>query len=91
MSRELAAAIRALPETARRPEREDGEAIRQRAEVPYVPSDGVWAKDRPAPPRYLALRITRKQGALFADGSGVKRTSRSSPIGPIPPAGRVWT
>jgi Transposase DDE domain group 1 len=37
-----------------------------------VPSDGVFAKDRPAPPRYLALRITKKQGRLFADGGEVK-------------------
>jgi hypothetical protein len=33
----------------------------------------VAAKDRPAPPRYLALRITKKQGRLFAHlrGCGV--------------------
>jgi hypothetical protein len=72
MSHELAAAIRALPESAWRPESEDGDAIRHWAEVPYVPSDGVFAKDRPAPPRYLALRITKKQGRLFADGGEVK-------------------
>jgi hypothetical protein len=40
--------------------------------VAYVPSDGVFAKDRPAPPRYLAPRITKKQGRLFADGGEVK-------------------
>jgi hypothetical protein len=72
MSRELAAAIRALPETAWQIEGEDGDAIRHWAEVAYVPSDGVFAKDRPAPPRYLALRITKKQGRLFADGGEVK-------------------
>jgi hypothetical protein len=72
MSHELAAAIRALPESAWQIEREDGDAIRQWADVPYVPSDGVTAKDRPAPPRYLALRITKKQGRLFADGGEVK-------------------
>jgi hypothetical protein len=85
MSRELAAAIRALPETAWQPESEDGHAIRHWAEVAYVPSDGVAAKDRPAPPRYLALRITRKQGDLFADGSAVKHfaivTNRPDPEG----------
>ena len=37
-----------------------------------MPSDGVTAKDRPVPPRYLALRITKKQGRLFADGGEVK-------------------
>ena len=72
LSRELAAAIRDLPETAWQIEREDGDALRHWAEVAYVPSDGVSTKDRPAPPRYLALRITKKQGRLFADGGEVK-------------------
>ena len=72
MGRELAAAIRALPETAWQIEREDSDALRHWAEVPYVPSDGVAAKDRPAPPRYLALRISKRQGRLFADGGEVK-------------------
>jgi Transposase DDE domain group 1 len=72
MSRELAAALRALPETAWQIEREDGDAIRHWAEVAYVPSDGVSAKDRPAPPRYLVSRVTKKQGRLFADGGEVK-------------------
>jgi Transposase DDE domain group 1 len=85
MSRELAAAIRALPESAWRPERDDGDAVRHWAEVPYVPSDGVWAKDRPVPPRYLAIRITKKQGRLFADGGALKHfaivTNRPDPEG----------
>jgi hypothetical protein len=72
MSRELAAAIAALPETAWRREGEDSMAVRDWAEVAYVPSDGVFAKDRPAPPRYLVTRVTRKQGQLFADGSARK-------------------
>jgi len=72
MSRELAAAIRTLPDHAWQIEREDGEAIRHWAEVPYVPNDGVAAKDRPAPPRYLVSRVSHKQGRLFADGSEVK-------------------
>jgi hypothetical protein len=80
MSRELVVAIRALPDHAWQIEREDGDAIRHWAEVPYVPSDGVAAKDRPAPPRYLAIRITKKQGRLFADGGS--STSPSSPTGP---------
>jgi Transposase DDE domain group 1 len=72
MGRELAGAIHALPEAAWRIEGEDGDALRHWAEVPYVPSDGVFAKGRPAPPRYLAIRITRKQGRLFADGAETK-------------------
>jgi hypothetical protein len=85
LSRELAAAIRALPGDAWQIEREDGDAIRHWAEVPYVPSDGVFAKDRPAPPRYLVSRITKKQGRLFADGGEVKHfaivTNRPDPEG----------
>lgn len=72
MGRELATAIQALPDDAWQIEREDGEALRHWAEVAYVPSDGVAAKDRPEPPRYLALRISKKQGRLFADGGEVK-------------------
>jgi hypothetical protein len=53
--------------------------------VPYVPSDGVSTKDRPAPPRYLALRIEKKQERLFADGGDVKHfaivTNRPDPEG----------
>jgi hypothetical protein len=32
----------------------------------------VATKDRPAPPRYLAIRISKRQGRLFADGGEVK-------------------
>jgi hypothetical protein len=85
MTRELAAAIRVLPEAAWRPESEDAHAMRHWAEVAYVPSDGVAAKNRPAPPRYLAIRITKKQGRLFADGAEVKHfaivTNRPDPEG----------
>jgi hypothetical protein len=85
MSRELAAALRALPESAWRAESEDSDAVRHWAEVPYVPSDGLAAKDRPVPPRYLALRISKKQGRLFADGGEVKHfaivTNRPDPDG----------
>jgi hypothetical protein len=85
MSRELAAAIRTSPEAAWQIEREDGDAIRHWAEVSYVPSDGVFAKGRPAPPRYLVSRITRKRGRLFADGGAVKHfaivTNRPDPDG----------
>jgi hypothetical protein len=85
LSRELAAAIRDLPETAWQIEREDGAAVRHWAEVPYVPSDGVATKDRPAPPRYLVSRVSKKQGRLFADGGEVKHfamvTNRADPEG----------
>jgi hypothetical protein len=85
MSRELAAAIHMLPDHAWHIEREDGDAVRHWAEVPYVPSDGVAAKGRPAPPRYLVSRVSKKQGRLFADGGEVKHfamvTNRPDPEG----------
>ena len=61
-----------MPDEAWQIEREDRDAIRHWTEVPYVPSDGLFAKDRPAPPRYLVSRVSKKQGRLFADGGEVK-------------------
>ena len=85
MSRELAAAIRVLPDQAWQIECEDGDAIRHWAEVAYVPSDGIAAKDRLAPPRYLVSRVSKKQGRRFADGGEVKHfaivTNRRDPEG----------
>jgi len=72
MSAQLAAEIRQLPPTAWQLEREEPEARREWAEVPYVPSDGDHRKNRPCLRRYLAIRITPRQGRLFADGSQVK-------------------
>jgi len=83
MSRELAAAIRALPETAWRAEREDSDAVRHWAEVVYVPSDGVTSKHRPAPPRYLALRLRRSRAGCSPTAAR-SSTSRSSPTCPTP-------
>jgi hypothetical protein len=70
-SEHLRAEIVRLPETAWQVEREEPEAIRAWAEVPYVPSDGDHRKDRPCLRRYLAVRIQKRQGRLFADGSSV--------------------
>jgi hypothetical protein len=50
-------------------EREEGDALRQWAEVVFVPEDGEHRKDAPCVRRYLAIRILKKQGSLFADGS----------------------
>ena len=71
LSEQLKAEILRLPETAWQVEREDADAIRAWAEVPYVPSDGDFRKDRPCLRRYLAVRVQKRQGALFADGSSV--------------------
>ena len=37
-----------------------------------MPEDGDHQKDRPCVRRYLALRVRKRQGELFADGSMVK-------------------
>jgi len=61
-----------LPETQWKPYREDTEAIRECADVlNYWPEE----EDRPegsGPLRYIAIRVRKRQGQLFADGSEVK-------------------
>ena len=69
MSTQLRQAIEALPEEAWQTETQDRDAVRQWAEVAYVPDDGKFAKNTPVDHRYLALRILKHQGNLFADGS----------------------
>lgn len=71
LSDQLRAEIVRLPERAWQLEREEPDAIRARAEVPYVPGDRDHRKARPCVRRYLALRVTKRQGHLFADGSSV--------------------
>lgn len=68
----LLRAVKALPESAWHFEREDGEAVRHWAEVAYVPNDRDYSDRRGTPARYLATRIMKKQGHLFADGSQVR-------------------
>lgn len=70
-SDQLKAEIRRLPETAWQMDREEPDAFRHWAEVAYVPSDGDHRKDRPCVRRYLAVRVQKRQGSLFADGSSV--------------------
>jgi hypothetical protein len=43
-------------------------AVRQWAEVPFVPGDDYESKDS-LPLRYVGLRLLKPQGVLFADGS----------------------
>ena len=71
MSEQLKAEIVRLPATAWQVECEEPDAIRSWAEVAYVPEDGDHRKDRPCVRRYLAVRIQKRQGQLFADGSSV--------------------
>jgi hypothetical protein len=72
MSPQLHAEILRLPETAWQLDRDEPDVIREWAEVPYVPEDGDHRKERPWVRRYLAGRVRRRQGELFADGSTVK-------------------
>jgi hypothetical protein len=71
VSAQLKAEVLRLPETAWQVEREDPDALRAWAEVAYVPDDGDRRKDRPCVRRYLAVRVQKRQGSLFADGSSV--------------------
>jgi len=71
LSAPLKAEIVRLPASAWQVEREEPDASRAWAEVPYVPDDGDHRKDRPCGRRYLAVRVQKRQGSLFADGSEV--------------------
>jgi hypothetical protein len=81
----LAECIAALPEDHWKPNWEEANAIREWAEVNYLPSDGIWRKDVISPRRYLAIRIRPPQGELLRDGHACA-TSASSPTAPIPKA-----
>ncbi|MDF0676112.1 MAG: IS1380 family transposase [Nitrospira sp.] len=72
MSPPLHAEITRLPECAWQSDRDEPDVIREWAEVPYVPDDKDYRKDRPCVRRYLAVRVRKRQSDLFADGSTVK-------------------
>ena len=74
MSIQLRAAIVELPEGDWKPYKAPGhlvDALKDWAEVPYVPTEATEHKDSP-PLRYLSIRIRPRQGELFADGTQVK-------------------
>lgn len=85
MSQQLKACIEALPEDHWKSAGEETDAIREWAEVNYVPSDGNWSKDAVTPRRYLAIRIRPRQGELLRCGAKVRHfavvTNRSDPDG----------
>lgn len=68
MSRELRAAVLQVPEEAWGHDREDSGAVWQWAEVDFTPEDSSHRKDSVAP-RYIGLRILKRQGSLFGDGA----------------------
>lgn len=68
MMQPLKTAIVALGENAWRPYREDAEAWWEHAVVDYLPQE----PGRREPLRYIALRVSKKQGELFGDGAQIK-------------------
>jgi Transposase DDE domain group 1 len=85
MSAQLAACIAALPQDHWRLDQEEKDAIREWAEVNYLPTDGIWKKDAVSPRRYLAIRLRPRQGELLRNGNPVRHfcivTNRSDPDG----------
>jgi hypothetical protein len=72
MSRQLRKEIEALASEAWKVWKIDKEdVVREWAEVPYVPTRKREQRDA-RPYRYLAIRVRRQQGELFADGVGVR-------------------
>ncbi len=71
MSEALRAALVALPEEAWQEEKHDAEVLRDCADVPFVPGERSEKKGL-QPLRYVGVRVRKRQGELFADGSGVK-------------------
>jgi hypothetical protein len=72
MTEALHEAILAVPEEEWKPYGEPHpNETRECAEVPFVPSETSEHKDI-KPLRYVAIRITKKQGALFEDGLKIR-------------------
>jgi hypothetical protein len=65
MSPQLHRVIATVPEQAWPTDREEADASRQWAEAPFVSGE----QRSPRAHRYLAIRILKKQGSLFADGT----------------------
>jgi len=72
MSEALHEAILSVPEAQWGPYAQSGEGkTRECAEVPFVPGEKSEHKDS-EPLRYVAVRVRKRQGELFADGSAVR-------------------
>jgi Transposase DDE domain group 1 len=72
MSPEWRAAVEAVPpECWQGCGEPEAEVIREWAEVAYTPSAGYEQKGK-RPWRYVGLRLRKRQGELFGDGSAVK-------------------
>lgn len=80
MTEALRQAVEAVPQQQWQPCGEsDSEVIRECADVVFVPGEKYEQKDL-KPLRYVGLRITKRQGNLFADGSRVKHFAIVSDI-----------
>lgn len=72
MSPALKQAVTRLPETAWQAWKQEADGtVREWAEVAYVPSRVPEQRDL-QPYRYVAIRVRKAQGELFADGNGRK-------------------
>ena len=69
MSKEFRSAVLAVPQSEWNKDPQD--PFYEWAEVPFVPGEPYESKHS-KPNRYLGIRITPRQGDLFADGSEVK-------------------
>lgn len=74
VTRELLSDISRMDEAAWTTDRDEGECLRQYAEVIYVPEEkGYKSRNDSCPTRrYLVIRVIKKQGYFFADGSDRK-------------------
>jgi len=63
--------ILATPEERWQPYREDSQVVKECAQVDYFPEETLENRYR-EPLRSVAIRIRKKQGELFGDGSAVK-------------------
>jgi hypothetical protein len=71
MSGQLRATCEAVPPEDWKSLDEDSHVVRTWAEVVYVPDVPKYRQHQP-PDRYVAYRVVKRQGELFADGSRVK-------------------
>jgi hypothetical protein len=73
MIRNLDKAAREVPEGDWILDEDQGETVRQCAEVAYVPDTGGYLGKKEVPRRrYIAIRLIKKQGHFFADGGDRK-------------------
>lgn len=86
MTQALHQAVAAVPEAEWQPYgKPDPEVLRECAEAPFVPTEAYEHKDT-EPLRHVAVRIRKRQGALFADGSAVKHFAVLTNLRDWPPS-----